>query len=97
MGIRICKIMGYSLSLKEVADLVCNPDMSWAHGDFLEDEVKWREMCEEILSSNFPEKDAKDPFFLERMYLEVIRDKEKIDASDYSLNRLKEGGVFGSI
>lgn len=97
MGIRIHKMMGYSLSLKEVADLVCNPDMSWAHGDFLEDEGKWREMCDEILSSNFPEKDARDPFFLERMSLERIRDNGKIDASDYSLNELKNGGFWRHI
>lgn len=95
MGIRIKKIMGYSLSLKEIADSVCEPDMSWDDCEFLEDEGRWQTMCDEILSYDYLAQGTKDPFLLERMYLKMVRDSpEKIDRSDYSLNRLKNGSMF---
>lgn len=94
MGIRIKKMMGYSLSLKEVAEQVCPPDMTWDNWEFMEDEGRWQAMCDEILSSNFSGQGVKDPFFLERMYLEMVRDNpDKIDKSDYSMNRLKRGDL----
>lgn len=95
MGIRIKKIMGYSLSLKEVAEQVCAPDMTWDNCEFLEDEERWQTMCNEILSSDCPEKGVKDPFFLEKMYLQMVKDEsDKIDPSDYVTYRLKNGSLF---
>lgn len=94
MGIRIKKVMGYSLSLKEVAYSVCNPDMSWDNWEFLEDEGRWKAMCDEILSFDYSSQGVKDPFLLERMYLEMARDDScKIDRSDYALGRLKRGDL----
>lgn len=94
MGIRIKKIMGYSLSLKEIADSVCEPNMSWDDCEFLEDGGRWQAMCDEILSSDYLAQGTKDPFLLERMYLKMVRDSpEKIDRFDYSLNRLKRGDL----
>jgi hypothetical protein len=94
MGIRIKKIMGYSLSLKDVAEQVCAPNMSWDNWEFREDEGRWQAMCDEILSYEYSAHGHKDPFILERMYLEMIRDNpDRADSSDYSLNRLKRGSL----
>lgn len=95
MGIRIKKIMGYSLSLKEVEESICPPDMAWDDCEFLEDRGRWKAMCDEILSFNPSGKECKDPFILERMYLEMVRDNpDRTDKSEYSLNRLKRGDLW---
>lgn len=86
MGIRIKKQMGYSLSLKEVEELVCAPDISWIHGEFMEDGDKWEQMCDEILREhNSRAKDSwKSPFLMEQITIDEIKyDRRKRDFYRY--------------
>jgi len=96
MGIRIKKMMGYSLCLKELNELNIPIDMSWAGNEFLEDGDKWNLMCDEIISVAKEYKDKTDnPFFMESMYLKMIKEKSDEDiSSDYSLSKLKNGNFY---
>lgn len=92
MGIRIKKMMGYSLSLKQLNDLGISTDMSWVHNNFLEDKDEWNLMCDEIISVAKEYKDkVNNPFVMESMYLKMIKEKSNEDiSSDYSLGKLKD-------
>jgi hypothetical protein len=95
MGIRIKKLMGYSLSLKELNDLGIPFDMSWHNNDFLEDEDKWNEMCEEILSvySQYGN-DSNNPFVLEHMYLGMLKETPKAFEKEYVVDRLRRASFY---
>ena len=97
MGIRIKKLMGYSLSLEEIGDKICAPNMEWNCDEFLESERKWEEMCKEILDvqGRYSGDDwKKSPFTLERMYLEMVRDGDKSQGEDYVLDNLRTGMFY---
>lgn len=96
MGIRIKKMMGYGLSLKELNGLDIPIDMSWVGNEFLEDKDKWNLMCDEIISVAKEYKNKKDnPFVMESMCLKMSKEKSDEDiSSDYSLSKLKNGNFY---
>lgn len=79
MGIRIRKKMGYSLSLKEIQEKVCYPNLNLItdDDDFMENDDVWDQFCDEIRATFDAIVDS--PFALERCmgFTEFMNDRKK--------------------